>query len=299
MPLTLTQLRTILTRDVVFEDLLTTLRSLGFNTTAWQSGSIQRTLLTAVAEGISELTAVGDALSRIAFNETSIGDALTAFSRSHYANTRVVATATIGTAVLTGAAVGPPHVVVAGDLIIATAVGIAFSNTTGGTIPASGTLSLTFQAIVTGIAGNVANNTIVVMQTPFAGVTVNNPDPGSGTWITTVGVDADHAESQPHRRRKSKRRCAAWRLRDRLVVHDDLPHRARTARGHRHGRDPSESGRVRHGEHVHDQGIWVRAFDSDEHPRRGRHRDLERWVCPAEQLRARDAGRGRPLGLSR
>lgn len=191
MALTLTQLRTIITQAEALQDVIDTLASLGFNSTSWQSGSEQRTMIEAYAVAISRYSELTDSLSRLAFNSTSTGNALTAFADSHYQNTRIPASSTIGTAILTGGAVGPPHIVAAGDLTAADANGLTFSNTTGGTVPVSGTLSLTWQATTPGIAGNIANDTLTILQTPLAGVTINNPDPSSGSWITTLGTDQE------------------------------------------------------------------------------------------------------------
>ena len=189
MSLTLEQLRTPLTNDEALNGLLTIARSVGFNTTAWQSGSTQRTLLQIMATVWATTTQVTDSLSRLAFNSTSFGDGLTAFSSSNYDNARIAATSTIGDLVLTGGAIGPPHVVAAGDVVAADASGTAFRNLVGGVIPASGSLTLSFTADNPGTIGNVNNATITILQTALAGVTVNNPDPGSGSWITTLGTD--------------------------------------------------------------------------------------------------------------
>ncbi len=189
MSLTLKQLRTPISEDEALDGLLTIAQSLGFNTTAWQSGSVQRTFLQIFAVVWSTTTNVTDSLSRLAFNQDSFGDGLTAFSSSNYDNTRILATNTIGDAVLTGGAVGPPHVVAIGDVVIADDNGVAFRNVTAGVIPASGAVTLSFKADTPGVSGNVANNTINNLQTAFAGVTVTNPDPGSGSWITTLATD--------------------------------------------------------------------------------------------------------------
>ena len=191
MALTLEQLRTPITPDEALTGLLTIAQSLGFNTTSWQSGSTQRTFIQIFAQVDSTFTNVTDSLSRLAFNNTSFGDGLTAFSSSNYDNDRIDATNTIGDIVLTGGAVGPPHVVAAGDIVAADAAGVTFRNITAGTIPASGTVTLSFQAETPGTTGNVANNTITILQTALAGVTINNPDPGSGSWITTLATDEE------------------------------------------------------------------------------------------------------------
>ena len=191
MALTLSQLRTVISRDDALEDILATLEALGFNVTAWQSGGVVRTLLTAFAQGHSTFTQSVDGLSRLAFNSTSTGDAMTAFADSHYDNQRIGATFTEGLVELTGAAVGPPHAVAIGDVTVADSSGRTFKNVEAGTVPLSGSVSLLFRADVAGTDGNVANDTITVMQTTFAGTTANNPDPGGGTWISTLAVDEE------------------------------------------------------------------------------------------------------------
>jgi len=192
MPLTLTQLRTPITRAQALQQLLDEAQALGFNSSSWGSGSVQRTMLDIVAEVWSQLSLSVDGLSRAVFNDTSDGDALTEFSDSHYDNQRVVQIRTIGLVDCIGAAVGPPHVIAIGQLVVADDVnGFTYRNTTAGTIPVSGTLTLSFQAEVAGVLRNVPNAQITTLNTPLTGVTVNNPDPGSGTWITTQGVDEE------------------------------------------------------------------------------------------------------------
>jgi uncharacterized phage protein gp47/JayE len=50
-------------------------------------------------------------------------------------------------------------------------------------------LQLPVQAVNSGAAGNVGNGTVTSLLTPLAGVTVANPDPGTGTWLTAYGRD--------------------------------------------------------------------------------------------------------------
>lgn len=192
MPLNLAQLRTTVSKDEATAFLLTELASLGFGATSWQSGSVQRTLVEMFASVYSNLSGNVAAISEIAFNDTSVGDALTAFSYSHYANTRIAAVSTQGNLTLTGAAVGPPHAIAVGQIVVSDASGNTYRNTTGGTIPASGTLVVTIQADTAGAAANVANGTITTLTTPLAGVTCSNDAIApSSTWITQQGADAE------------------------------------------------------------------------------------------------------------
>jgi phage-related baseplate assembly protein len=189
MPLTLEQVRTIITRDEALDELITVLQSLGFNTTAWQTGGVRLTLLTGCAEVWAQMSTVASALSYFHFNDDATSTSLTALSSSHYDNTRVAATRTVGDVDLIGAAVGPPHVVAIGDLVVADNInGYTYRNITGGVVPASGTLTLSWQAEVAGEDRNVADSTIDILQTPLAGVTCNNPGP---SWRTTDAVDEE------------------------------------------------------------------------------------------------------------
>lgn len=189
-PLTLAQVRASFTLDEATDELIDQLDSLGFSATSWQEGSVQRTIVVIMAFVYWKLREFIASISYFAFNSSSSGDALTSFSDSHYDNQRVTAVAAQHTCVLTGGAVGPPHTVVI-DQLVASDGTLTFRNKTAGTVPASGTLSLTFECETLGADGNVANGTITTLQTPLAGVTINNPDPGTGTSITRVGADAE------------------------------------------------------------------------------------------------------------
>src|SRR5690606_696186 len=76
-----------------------------------------------------------------------------------------------------------------------------FTNLTGGTLSLGGTLDLSWEAEEPGDDYNLANGTLTVMVTPLAGVTVANPDPGTGTWITQTGADE---ESDPELRERCR-----------------------------------------------------------------------------------------------
>ncbi len=194
MPLTVKQLRTPVTQDQALTTILNELQSLGFNSSSWQSGSVQRTMLTGVALVFSTVTEFVAFITDFSFNETATSEALTEFSDSHYDNQRVTDVATLGLVVLTGGAVGPPHTIAIGDAVVRDPVsGQTFRNTTAATVPVSGVAApaMTFRAESPGTAGNVANDTITELVTTLTGVTSNNPDPGSGTWITTQGVDQE------------------------------------------------------------------------------------------------------------
>jgi len=192
MPLTLSQIRTTITRDQALTSILTVLQGAGFSTTSWQSGSVQLTFLSGAAEAWSQLSRLADALSRICFNDNAEGEALTAFADSHYDNQRVTATRTVGLATLTCAVGAGPYAIAIGQLVAADATnGYTYRNTTGGALAGGGVLQLSWQSEVAGADYNVANGTITVLQVALAGVTIDNPDPGTGSWITSAGIDVE------------------------------------------------------------------------------------------------------------
>ena len=189
--LTVTQLRTPVTNDQATQTLIDLLAQLGFPSTSWQEGSIQRTFLEMMAYVYALMTTLVASLVTFCFNELAEAEALTLFSASHYDNTRIAALKTQGLATLTGGATGSfPYTVNIGDLVISDGT-TTFRNITGGTLAVSSTLLLSWEAETAGSAGNVADNTITTMVTPLAGVTVNNPDPGTGTWVSRLGQDLE------------------------------------------------------------------------------------------------------------
>lgn len=192
MPLSLEQLRTPVTDNDETARLLDTLQALGFNTSGWQPGSVQRTIVQMVGTASARWAEAVFTISLFGFNDSATGDALTAFSDSHYDNQRVVAVAAEGDYTLTGGLVGPPYTFGVGDLIVSDANGVQYQNTTGGTVPAGGTLVVTIKALAAGTAGNVSNGTITTLNTPLAGVTgSNDPIAPATTWLTTLGVDEE------------------------------------------------------------------------------------------------------------
>jgi hypothetical protein len=76
---------------------------------------------------------------------------------------------------------------------------VQFRNTTGGTLPAGGSLVLDFKAVLGGVGGNVANSAISVLQTPLAGVSIENDE--QTPWYDTAGVDEEFDATLQERNR--------------------------------------------------------------------------------------------------
>jgi phage-related baseplate assembly protein len=191
MAITLLQIQTPVTEDEALDFILQQLTDLGFAARSWQQGSAGLTMSTIFARVYSNTTELIAAYSFQGFNDTASADGLTAFSDSQYDNQRIAATKTQGTIRHTNAS-GAPHIVTASQLTAEDEnLGLTYRNTTGGTIPAGGTLPLTYEAETAGAASNVPVGTITILNTPLNGVTITNPDLGAGTWITSEGSDAE------------------------------------------------------------------------------------------------------------
>ena len=157
--------------------MITRLRELGFQTTGWQERRIQQTILNAVATAASMFVQVAADTVKNAYNDTASGAGLDIYSEYRFDNTRAGGEKASGGMDFANSG-STPHVVQVGALIVEDATGQQFTNTTGGTIPASGSFELNMQALLVGSNGNVSNNSALTLVTPLAGVTVTNPGPG-------------------------------------------------------------------------------------------------------------------------
>ena len=170
-----------------------------FPVTAWQAGSVPRTLAAFEAYVLQDFSALVQAIAAggiAAINPATglpwaSGPWADLLGQNVYGLTRNPAVATIGLATLSDAQGQGPFTLAPGQLVASSTGGQQYQSTTGGTLPKNGTLQLSWQAIVPGAAGNVANGTITTLNTTLPGVTINNPDPGGGTWITTAGADPE------------------------------------------------------------------------------------------------------------
>jgi len=194
MPIqTVSQLTKTVTRDEALDTLVQVLQGFGFESTSWQSGSVQRTLLEMAAEVWSQVSGTVASIATGGFNILATGEALTQFSDSVYDNQRILASPTRGQMVLTETDGAGPYVFAVGDVVsVESSTGTTFRNTTGGTLNPSSTLTLEFAAEVGGSSGNISPNATLALQTTIAGVTVTNPAiVPTSTWITVYGFDQE------------------------------------------------------------------------------------------------------------
>jgi uncharacterized phage protein gp47/JayE len=178
------------TAEDIEETLLGLAEGAGLPVTAWQPGSTPRALVAMFAEVLADAWYGTSQIANGVVLERSAGpwqDLLAA----NYDEQRLAATFTEGTVTLTDNG-GGPHTISAGAFVVATAGGLRYRATSGGTLTLNGTLDVTVKAEAAGASYNVATGTIVQLVTAAPTVTVTNPVLGtSGTWITTIGTDAE------------------------------------------------------------------------------------------------------------
>jgi uncharacterized phage protein gp47/JayE len=185
----LTDLIETRTKDEILTTLVGFLRLAGFPATAWQPGSVPRHLVETLASTGADTTALIRDIAKGGFLELAEGDWLTLLAASAYGEDRNAAVYAEGQIVLTDTG-GAPYTFAAGDLVVESSAGKRYRNTTGGTLSASGTLTLNVIAESAGSTFNALTGSITSLVTAYPGVTVNNPAIGTtGTWLTTSGTD--------------------------------------------------------------------------------------------------------------
>jgi len=190
--LTLAQLRSTLTASAALEMILAWMQALGFETTAWQDGRIQKTIVKTLALFGADYTEKTKILAEFGFNDFATGVGLTEFSRARYKNERIPAVFTKGSMRLRSVATAP-YIIEPGQLIAGNSQGVQFRNLDGGTLTAGGTLVLQFQARIAGASGNIlTNDQSLRLLTPLAGVTVSNAE--ATPWYSLRGEDEESDE---------------------------------------------------------------------------------------------------------
>ncbi len=190
MPLTYAQIVEI-TRDKAKQDLLDLLDAAGFTGTSWQEGSVTLANVELGAEIWSKLTSSAVFLKELGLNETSTGDGLTRFSRSHYANERTAPIAAQRNITLACSATEGPHSIGLGSVVLSDATGKTFRNIDGlgivypFTLASGSSQTFLFEAEVAGAASTLAENAVTKLITTLAGVTVIGDVP------TKTGVDQE------------------------------------------------------------------------------------------------------------
>lgn len=195
----LSDLTTPLSATTVLQAQLALLALAGFPASSWQSGSVPLTELQADAQTLASLSQTIANIAGGGLIQTAPALALPGavspwmdlIAFGHYGLTRKPAVATQGTMVLKDVAGAGPFTIAPFQLFCQDVNGRIFQNIAGGTLPRSGTLPLTWQAQTPGAANNLPNGQTLSLITTLPGVTIANPDPGGGNWITQQGVDIE------------------------------------------------------------------------------------------------------------
>lgn len=180
-----------LTREEALSGVIQYLEDLGFSTDSWQPGSVQRTIVTALAWFVADSTSVVQELAANAFDSTASGVFLDAVSR-FYGNTRTPASATEGLVTLTSTSGSESWN--AGEIVFsASADGSSplFVISEPGSISGAATATFTARAIAAGSSGNVPNGPAYFVS-PLGTVTAELvADATTGSWITRPGTDEE------------------------------------------------------------------------------------------------------------
>src|ERR1700737_4153275 len=160
--------------------------------TVWTASGALRQLVEIEAQSLASLSPQQAALAAAGLTTSATGSWAVLLAKQFYGLDPFPAAATAGQVTITDAQSAGPFTITAGQMTFASTGGLLYTNTSGGTLTKGGTLNLQVQALTPGAAYNVGNGTITTIAGgTLPGVTVNNPDPGSGTWITSQGADAE------------------------------------------------------------------------------------------------------------
>lgn len=198
------------THDQAKQELLAFLDGQGFTATSWQAFSVPSLLVGIGAEIMSRGSKVAVFLKSLALNESTEGESLVRFSRSHYANEQLVALEAQRRVTLTCVATEGPHPIGVGDVVITHSDGTTFRNVAGlsvvypTTLTSGGTLTLLFEAEVAGSAANFVDGALESTEegslvTTLSGVTITDDA------LEREGIDI---ESEPRLRARNSSKWA-------------------------------------------------------------------------------------------
>lgn len=190
---------TVRTADQVLASLLATLAAQGFPTTAWQSGSVPRTLLYVFSVAVAALYVLVGEIGAAALLDYATGQWLTLHAASRYDVTRAASTFATHTLTLNNATGAGPYTLAPGQLLMQSSGGVRFrsTNTANVVVPLSGSSgTITVMAETAGTAGNA---------TPA--VIVSPANAGMGSTYGAVATNGAEEESDASLRARCK---AKW-----------------------------------------------------------------------------------------
>jgi hypothetical protein len=171
-----------ITHDEAKQAVLDLLDSVGFTATSWQEGDPALAFVEVTAEVWAQVSKIGVFLKGAFLNATSNGEALTNFSDSFYDNQRFGAVPAQRLVTLACASTAGPYTIAPDgthDVVLQHPDGPTYRLIPDGvtvfplTLTSGGTLSgLLFEAEIAGSDANKAPNTVTILLTTLAGVTV-------------------------------------------------------------------------------------------------------------------------------
>ncbi|WP_437310005.1 baseplate J/gp47 family protein [Sorangium sp. So ce388] len=199
MAVSFAQLLTPVTEAEAEALLLALLEALGFPASSWKKFRVPRTFVRLFAQLYADSRTGFTNIVQSRLLGYARGDALTYLARHMFDRERAPAIPTEGVLLLTDDG-GAPYDFEPGQLVVRVQGndGIRYTNTnpTVQRLEVGGTLSLAFKAERTGSGHNIQPGTPLEFAETLEGVSVSaEADPGSGTWITTLGADEQSDES--------------------------------------------------------------------------------------------------------
>lgn len=185
MPVSVDQLLTPTTEEQAITLILDTLESLGFITTSWQDGSVQRNLVQAFGRTYSQLTeTVRNIVNGVLVEPTGLWLDLVGIYR--YGIERLPAVRAVRNVEISNAASGTPQVVTLGSYL-SNAAGTRWRTDAEVTVLPGTTETVSVTAEFGGVAGNaVEDGTLVFSQPTYSGLTAV-----FAGAPTTLGVEAE------------------------------------------------------------------------------------------------------------
>jgi len=168
--------------------LLSYLTTSGLPATAWQPGSVPRTLLEGESIAYADAMNLAAAIANGNILDLSAGEWLTQLADSHYDTQRKAALFAQGAVRITNAS-GSAFSAGAGTLLAASTQSTTSFRILDAIVGlANGSyIDVAAQAEEAGLGGNVAVNTITSLLTPSPGISVSNPGVSS-VWLTQIGT---------------------------------------------------------------------------------------------------------------
>ena len=196
--LTYAQLTTPVTPNQAADTILGYLSALKFNTTSWESGSTQLTIVMTVAWLYSKITEMVAALTSGGYNATAEKEWLTRYSASRFQNYRYEAKQARHRIKFTCASNAGPYSPAVGRIVVTDGVS-TFRLVDDDTypvvaIPSGGSVYMVCECERAGAIGNSSVGTINRMVTTYVGVTCTNEEITESSSVTQQGIDEETDE---------------------------------------------------------------------------------------------------------